>query len=297
MIKTPPIPEENVLKDMELSFYRLLTTRLPKLRGSGRLSMLFRWFYCRVPRDPLVADVHGLTMRLDPGERVDSSLLFWPQLYDWREIEFLKSAVEPGGVFLDVGANIGYYTLMMSRHVGETGRVVAIEADPDTFKRLKENIALNGRGNVTALQVGVADKAGGFSFFRNTVGNRGGHSFVPQESEAQTATAITIDCHPLLDLLIEAGVQRVDAAKFDIEGMEYRVLSAFLSQAPVHLHPRSMVIEDHPDWHARMGGDAVALLQTYGYEVISRHGLNVLLKKSGDPLPRHDDRQSSKANN
>lgn len=286
MIKTPPIPEENVLRDMELSLYRLFTTHLPKLRGSGRLSMLFRWLYCRMPRAPLVAEVHGLTMRLDPDERVDSSLLFWPQLYDWREIEFLQSSIEPGGVFLDVGANIGYYTLMMSRHVGVSGRVVSIEADPVTFKRLKENIALNGCANVAALQVGVADKAGEFSFFRASAGNRGGHSFMAHEAETQTA--ITLKCHPLLTLLNDAGVQRVDAAKFDIEGMEYRVLSAFFSQADTRLHPRSLVIEDHPDWHARVGGDTVALLQTHGYEVISRHGFNVLLKKARGDHARHD---------
>lgn len=278
MLKTPPIPEENTLKDMELSFYRLLTTNLPKLRGSDRLSMLLRRFYCRVPRGPLVVDVHGFTMRLDPAERVDGSLLFWPQLYDWHEIEFLKSNVKPGDVFLDVGANIGYYTLMLSGHMSNTGRVIAIEADPGAFNRLKENIALNDIGNVTALRAGVASQADKFSLFPNPLGNRR-TALTPLETGGKAVTPLTINYHPLLNLLAGAGVRRVDAAKFDIEGMAYQVLSAFLPNAPADLHPRCLVIEDHAAWHGRMGGDPVALLREYGYKVVACHGLNTLLEK------------------
>lgn len=263
-------------RDTELALYRALSTRLPRIRGTGRIGLILQALYCRKPRDPVVEDVLGFQMKLDPAECVDGSLLFAPQVYDWREREFLMGQLRRGDVFLDVGANIGFYSLCMSRLVGPEGKVLAIEADPDTFLRLSENVTINDARNIQTLPKGVADERQTLRLHRNTTGNRGGNSFLPESPRSES---VMVPCFPLHEILEDAQIRRVAAAKFDIEGMEYKVLTAFFQSAPVTLHPKAIVLEDQPAWHSRMGGDPVELLSRFDYRIVRRQGINVHLVK------------------
>src|SRR5262249_25416707 len=187
---------------------RALTRRLPGIRGIGILGNFARDFYARRPRPPVVADVLGLRMTLDPMENVDGTLLFCPQLYDRREIKALLTALRPGDVFVDVGAHIGFYTLQAARRVGEGGRVVAIEADPETAKRLEGNVGLNPGVRVQIATIAVSDEDGTARFAVNTSGNRSGSSLL-----VGSDTTVEVRCRPLAAVLADAGVTRVDGMK------------------------------------------------------------------------------------
>src|SRR5258706_10400497 len=142
--------------DKELTLLMTLSRALPRVRGAGRIAVAMQKIYQRKKRESLVAPVFDFQMRLNPNELVDSGFLFYPQLYDRRELALLRRELQSGDIFLDVGANIGFYSLVASPFVGPSGRVISIEADPEIFGILKENMALNGYGNIEPLCVGIS---------------------------------------------------------------------------------------------------------------------------------------------
>ena len=107
--------------DPELAMWMAMTRRLPRVRGAGRILDLAKRVYTRKRRPPVVADVLGSRMVLDPGEFVDRSLLFGPQFYDRVERRLMRERLRPGDVFVDVGAHIGLYSLVAAQAVGPRG--------------------------------------------------------------------------------------------------------------------------------------------------------------------------------
>lgn len=250
------------MNETELRCLLAVSRRLPRLRGCGRIGLLLSRFFSRKVRDDVVADVLGCQMRLNPRECVEGQLLFCPQHYERAELAELRKRIQPGDTFLDAGANIGFYSLLLSRVVADHGRVIAVEADPRNFQRLQDNIALNRLRNITARHIGLSDSTATLRLGLNLSGNRSGHSFLIVGD-----AGVEVECLPLLQVLVEEGVDRVDAAKFDIEGFEFKVLKPFLEAAPARLIPRTIVIEQNPRFSAGAGGDALALLRHHGFAV------------------------------
>ena len=88
-----------------------------------------------------VAVVHGHKMFLDPKDSLRLSIF---GVYEPFETDLVQHEVGEGDVVLDIGANIGYYTLIFARIVGEGGKVFAFEPDPDNFALLKKNVEASG---------------------------------------------------------------------------------------------------------------------------------------------------------
>ena len=225
--------------ESELALILSATRRLPRVPGAGRVGNQMIRFYMRKPRERVVVDVLGMNMDLNPSETVDSALLFFPQLYDPKEIGFIAQHLIAGDCFLDLGANIGFYSLMASRVVGPAGRVLAIEADPVNFEMLERNLELNGVDNVDAVRVGLSDRSETLRLGISTTGNRGGNSFLSSSPEG-----VLVECLPLAQVLLDRGVTQVAGAKIDVEGFEMRVLSRFFEDVERNLYPRFLVVED-----------------------------------------------------
>jgi FkbM family methyltransferase len=252
--------------DKELRLWLWLSRRLPRRRGSVFVADTCAQLYRRKPRDAVSIDVLGARMVLDPHEYVDGQLLFYPQLKDRDEVAYMEDNLTEGCCFVDVGANIGFFSLLASRLVGDEGRVIAIEADPYSHSRLRSNLELNAATNVRALNVGVSDRRGTERLGINVTGNRGNSGFY-----SDSAHGADVPCLPLQEVLTRQGVNRVDGAKFDIEGHEFRVLSKFFAESTSALFPRFIVIEHTANIpskaRTRIGGDAVRLLRSKGYRV------------------------------
>ncbi len=249
--------------DAELRFLLKMSRHFPAFRGFGRLGGLVARFYGRRNRPEFIAEVMGNRMVLDPSECVDSALLFCPHLYERLEVQWIRELLPPGGCFVDAGAHIGFYSLIAAGIVGDRGFVLAIEADPGNFGRLSTNARLNNFGDTLILRnVGLSDRSETLVLNLNLTGNRGGHSFVAPGDQG-----MMVKCEPLLRVLQEAGVKRVDMAKFDIEGSEHKVLREFLRSAPSSLVPKAMIIEQNERHLALGAGDALALLRSYDFRV------------------------------
>ncbi len=273
----------------ELRLLMAISRNLPRIRGSGRAARLIQRIYNRRKRDRVQADVLGFTMDLDPSESVDGILLFAPALYDYREFRILKRLLKPGDVFLDAGANIGIYTMIASRLVNHGGRVISVEAGSMNADCLRTNCKLNKIENVTILQAGLSDKIEELELACSDYGNRSGNSFLKSSSITER-----VPCMPLLDMLLSANVNRIDGAKFDIEGFEFRVLDTFFKASPpAHLLPRFFVFEHNQALAERSGGDVRSLLAENGYEVSFITDQNYLAVRSPagpatGPFPQND---------
>lgn len=261
--------------DNELSLILALTRRLPKIRGAGVIANWLKRFYLRKSRDWVEADVLGFKMKLAPAEFIDSSFLFYPQLYDHVEVEFVRTHLQHDSVFVDCGAHIGFYSLVASQKTGTHGTVLAIEADPFTYEKMITNIRLNDANNIHSLNVGVSDKRESLRLYLNTKGNRGGNSFVVVRDDS-----VLVNCFPLYDLLKDLQIAKIDGLKLDIEGFEFRVLRQFLIDADPILYPAFVIVEHNPYFAPYVNdGDPVELLKSYGYRTLRSLRLNYIMAR------------------
>jgi FkbM family methyltransferase len=255
--------------DGELQFWRSITRRLPHIRGSGRLSSVMERIYNRKKRSDTTADVLGFKMVLDSADCLERQFLFCPHLYDWKEINYLRKHLKPGTTFLDAGANVGFYSLIASGLVGETGAVLSVEADPYNASRLKANLEVNNMRNVRIANFGLSDRTEMLRLGRDTSGNRGGNSFLSNSPEG-----VTVQCHTLTDILLSEGIQKVDGAKMDIEGFEFKVLQRFFADGNSKVWPGFLIIEINPSFDKKTNGDTLALLARNGYDLTKVSELN-----------------------
>ena len=132
------------------------------------------------------------------------------------EIEFCKNEIKKGDTVVDVGANIGLFTLFFSKLVGTTGRVIAFEPDPENFDVLKKNIELNEITNVTLVQKGVSNKNESVKLYKSNVS--GGHSLIKNEWAKEYTNIQTVT----LDNYFRG--EEIDMIKIDAEGFELEVI-------------------------------------------------------------------------
>lgn len=194
--------------------------------------------------------------------------------YNAEELDFLRAHTPVGGVFVDVGANVGTYALALARHVGADGKVIAIEPHPVTHARLAFNRAASGCVNVV-LVAAAAGAADGELMIETDGDNLGASHIV---SGGPSGNAIKVPSLRLHRILADAGVQRVDALKIDVEGYEDRVLTGFFQNAPPSLWPRAIVIEhlSRNQWLE----DCIADMLARGYADTARTRSNTLLLRS-----------------
>lgn len=222
----------------------------------------------------------GARLRLHPFRNVcEKRVLFTPQYFDPREREILAARIAASRdgdsfVFVDIGANIGAYALAVAAQAGPGARILAIEPQPAIFERLVTNIRLNPFGTVKAVDCAVADKSGEVTLFLDP--SNQGESSVKIIGSSR-ATPVKVQARTLLELLQDEGFDHVDAIKLDVEGAEDLILEPFLQEAPRHLLPRLLILEDGS---GRWQVDLVKLLQDNGYRLAERTRLNFILERT-----------------
>ncbi|WP_328918791.1 FkbM family methyltransferase [Streptomyces jietaisiensis] len=179
-----------------------------------------------------------------------------PNLTGW-----LSSRLKPGDVFVDVGANVGYYSVLGARLVGPSGGVVAVEASPPFAELLRENLRLNGAGNVRVVNQAVSDREETVSLVLASSANMGANSIVPYEGPIEAR--YEVPASPLHQLLSDDEVQRARVIKIDVEGAEGKAVRGL---APLlgRLRPDAEItVEVTPSRMAELGDSAAELLGTF----------------------------------
>ncbi|HZB99699.1 MAG TPA: FkbM family methyltransferase [Nitrososphaeraceae archaeon] len=127
-----------------------------------------------------------------------------------------------GDIVIDIGAHIGRYTITSSKQVGNTGKVVAIEADPDNFELLKRNIALNNLTNVLPLNYAAFSTRTRIKLYEQSASAK--YNSVMLTRAAKTKNYVEVNADTLDSILKQNGINQVNWIKIDVEGAEYEVL-------------------------------------------------------------------------
>lgn len=262
-----------------LRFLTSLSKFLPPIRGVGSIGLyVIRPLWTRHNHGTYLLPIwSGVRMWVNPEECVGSILAFVPQLFDRRERKDLKALLPEDGVFVDVGANIGAYSLWAGRHCAPRGMIVAIEADAENFKCLTTNIAINKCHNIHAIRAGVGDSHELLTLYKNVTGNNGAHNFCQRGVPSGQ-----VECFPLSDLLQQAGVNGVDFLKMDIEGLETKVLAKYFLDVPADspLRPTFLLVEitGGPQTQSEKAGLRQLIIDN-GYTLIWE-GANAMFRRS-----------------
>ena len=160
-----------------------------------------------------------------------------------------RRSLGPGDVCLDVGAHIGYYTLLASRLVGRDGHVYAFEPSQPNYEALSTNLSRNGVDNVTALQVAVGPAAGRATLFEGPGTNSGGATLRRDLAERRPVRPqkLEVEVRPIAAAVPERELARIRVVKIDVEGSELEVLR---SMTPVFEAgaPLAVFLELTPRW-------------------------------------------------
>ncbi len=181
----------------------------------------------------------GIKARFYPLDNLaDRLFLFLPKIFETDEFNFLKRNLKPSSIFIDIGANSGFYSLVAARSIGREGKIIAFEPNPVMIARFKLNISINDNNDIIqVMPFGLADRATDFDLALDP-NNLGGSTIVKTNRQH----IVKIKCVPLLDA-IKDKVSRIDFLKIDIEGADVLVMNAFFKTAPPSLYPKYIIIE------------------------------------------------------
>ncbi len=204
-------------------------------------------------------------VRFDDGRRMivdlrDGGLgrpLYRQRTFERAETAFISQFLHEGMTFLDVGANIGYHTLLASIRVGGTGCVIAYEPDPWNYELLTRNMTLNGIDNIHAsrMALGRAPGEGALAKSHSNFGDhRLGVHILGRES-------VTVPVDTLDSQLKAPSFPLIDLMKIDVQGYEAEVfagMASTLKAAP----PKVILMEFWPYGIRQVGGDPDAIIAT-----------------------------------
>jgi FkbM family methyltransferase len=188
----------------------------------------------------------GFRMRVDTSD-VMARALATGGTWEPYVVAELRRLLAPGDVCVDVGANLGYYTLLASRLVGPAGHVYALEPAEETFDELRRNLDLNGVSNVTALRVAAGAAEGTAPLYRPSFDNTGAASL--RESVLAWAgptegPTTDVPVRPLHALIDAAHLGRLSVVKIDVEGAEADTLRGLEPLLEQGLRP-TLIVEVH----------------------------------------------------
>src|ERR1051325_172065 len=198
---------------MRDNFHRLNRTgRLYWWRVRARLSIFLG--------NTMRTEIRGRRMMLDVLDRTISERIFVDGVWEENETKFLAAILKPGMVFLDIGANIGYFTLFGSELVGTFGKVIAFEPEPSRFSLLTANARQSPCKNIQSVNKAVSNTTGGAALFLASAKNPGDHRLfdTPDLRDSVEIQTIRLD-----DFFVE-GQEAVDVIKMDIQGAEMLAL-------------------------------------------------------------------------
>jgi FkbM family methyltransferase len=163
----------------------------------------------------------GSRMRANIVDYIPGRICFFG-IWEPSLTRFMSETVKPGDTVVDVGANIGYFTLLLSSLVGPTGRVISIEASPQTAAMLRANVELNGCKNVDVREIAVTEQPGTLKLFHSKFGD--GNTGMATVVEGRGSTSFDLVKTDTLLSILGADAGRVSFIKIDIEGAELPVL-------------------------------------------------------------------------
>jgi FkbM family methyltransferase len=231
-------------------------------------------------------DLAGYTILLDM--QVDKD--YWLGTYEPELQAALRELIQPGAVIYDVGANIGYVSLLLAKAAGRNGKVYAFEALPENAERWRKNIALNAMGTHLDLYAGAVTRSGGPVRFLVHASGGMGKAFGSAGRQDPYLSEISVPGISLDEFVYELGNPPPQVIKMDIEGGEVlalpgmqRVLADARPLMLMELHgPESSRVA----WESLTGAGYQICWMKHGYpQILSLETMGWKAYIIGKPLP------------
>jgi FkbM family methyltransferase len=171
----------------------------------------------------LIVDVNQYKLEVIPGDLGISSELIMFKTHEPLTTKLLSKELKKGMTCLDVGGNIGYYTLLESNIVGNDGKVIAIEPSPPNFKHLKKNLSIQDAKNVDAYNFAAGDVDGEVNFLVYRESN-GSFTIPDGETTDLPGELIKVPAKRMDTFLNELNIEHVDFVRMDVEGYEHHII-------------------------------------------------------------------------
>lgn len=242
---------------------------LPPFRGKARLARRLLRGALESAVNVVAIDRYGCRFVVPAPMEPIAFHLLTDGAYEGEQVEFVRRTLGPRGIFVDVGAGIGTYTVPVGRAWPE-GRVVAIEPSPRNAAYIRSNVLLNGLLNVRIHQCGISNiDSVAAEFYEAPVRHFGMSSFAALPWIKPAASKVNVAVRTLDGLLTEEGVDRVDVVKVDVEGMEARVFDGAARLLGGTDSP--IVVFEFTDWAEQRVfghcGESQRVLRDHGYAI------------------------------
>jgi len=245
--------------------------------GIGRIQgvvPLYQWIWKHFgPKGVVLTKVGRFELYVDCKDWFVAPSLLFGHIWEPAETEIFRLSVKAGMTVVDIGAHVGYYSILASQLVGPTGQVYAFEPTPETLKLLHQNMTLNQVTNVQVLAAAVSDGIGTTLLYLDKVSPGSNTTSGGSSDKAITVSTITLD-----SIL---GDTKVDFIKIDIEGGEVKALKGMTKT--IENNPNlQLMTEVYPDGLKRANSsleEYIDLLQQF-FELylICQHGQLLLAK-------------------
>lgn len=205
----------------------------------------------------------GAVINCDTSEFIQYRLFYFGQ-WEPNLTSFIYDRLTRNDVFIDVGANIGYFSLLASK---KAKSVISIEASPTIFKLLEKNIYINDAANVVLKNVAVSDKSSKMDFFIGSNDSLGVSSAFKTDALSFEAR---VDCKPLHEIVGTELLRDARLIKIDVEGMEYTILKNILANLNLYHPELEICCEITPrsfEKYSVQVEDFLIELKTFGMEV------------------------------
>jgi FkbM family methyltransferase len=180
--------------------------------------------------EPVWVELDGFSMLVRPADIDIGGPIARERIYEPHVTQYLRARLREGGVFVDVGANIGYFSLLAASLVHARGRVIAFEARADNVDLLRRSAERNSFAQIDLHACAVAERASELAFHASGAVPSNGR--IVREEEAASRQLPRVRAVALDDVLGNAG--RIDVVKLDIEGSEPRALEGMRDLIPRH---------------------------------------------------------------
>lgn len=206
--------------------------------NKGRESLLLFCLKLRSKDGLILREIQESKMYLDTSDPGISRELLLRGVHEETATKVLRQELEERMVVIDIGANLGYYTLLEASIVGDEGRIYAFEPVAKNFDILTKNIIVNGYKNVEAYRRAVSSKSGTSKMALTAASNWGSmldmsdettSKYMKQKMHKLTREFIKVDTVSLDEFLDKEGVNQVNLIRMDIEGYEVEVIKGMIN--------------------------------------------------------------------
>ena len=234
-----------------------------------RIIFILRRFAILLSKDCIDTELINAKIRLyTKGNICEKRALFSPQIFESYERNYIAKHAENNSVFIDIGSNVGLYSLSVSNnYVNFQGtQIHSIEPHPGLYKRLKYNASVNQNFPIKTHNLAIMDRDG--EFYLDSNSDNLGQSTINEEGQFK------VTGKTLKNFISSQNIHRIDSLKIDVEGNEEKALIPFMNEKNRKIFPKIIIIENNSSsWKT----DLMHHLTNLGYSVHKKTRMNYIL--------------------